>query len=129
MPNQITLQAAKKLMDKIDNANVPLAVFAAYGSWTATKITTQSFKDQLRLRPNTFVGVYDICCKLEDVAADASRVLFTALGFEPASSRGHGRGAHGHATISFRVEVLALDMVALVSVGAESDNGRHCIEL
>ena len=57
-------------MDKIESADVPLAVFASYGSWHATKVTTQSFKDQLRLRPNNFIGVFDVYCKLEDLAED-----------------------------------------------------------
>ncbi len=70
MPNQITLSAAKKLMEKIESSNVPMAVFASYGSWSATRVTTQSFKDQLRLRPKTFVGVYDVYCKLDDLAED-----------------------------------------------------------
>lgn len=72
--NQITLAAAKKLQNKLEGALVPLAVFAAYGSWSATKVTTQSFKDQLRLRPNTFVGVYTIDAKLEDIAEDLEAV-------------------------------------------------------
>lgn len=70
MPNQISIQAAKKLMDKIESANVPLAVFASYGSWSATKVTTKSFTDQLRLRPKNLVGVYDINCTLDAVAGD-----------------------------------------------------------
>ena len=74
MHNQITLQAAKKLLDKIESSPVPMAVFASYGSWSATKVTTQSFKDQLRLRPNNFVGVFDVYCKLEDLADDLAAV-------------------------------------------------------
>lgn len=74
MPNQITLSAAKKLQDKLEGVSVPLAVFSSLGSWSSTKVTTQSFKNQLRLRPDTFVGVYTVDAKLEDIAADLESV-------------------------------------------------------
>ncbi len=74
MPNQISITAAKKLQDKLEGVSVPLAVFSSYGSWSSTKVTTQSFKDQLRLRPHTFVGVYTVDAKLEDIAEDFEAV-------------------------------------------------------
>lgn len=70
MPNNISLNAAKKLQDKMESTSVPLAVFAQYGSWHSTKVTTQSFQDQVRLRGHTLMGVYDINARLEDIASD-----------------------------------------------------------
>ncbi len=70
MPSQISIHAAKKLQDKIDSATCPLAVFASYGTWSATKVSTRSFDDQVRLKPHTLMGVYDVNARLEDIASD-----------------------------------------------------------
>jgi len=68
--NQISLQAARKLLNKLEGVSCPLAVFSLYGSWTSTKVTTRSFLDQCRLTPERLVGVYTIDAKVEDIAAD-----------------------------------------------------------
>ncbi len=70
MYNNITRQAAQKLIDRIASADEPLAVFASYGSWTVTRPSTQSFQDKCRLKPHTLMGVYDVNSLLEDIEAD-----------------------------------------------------------
>ena len=72
--NQISLQAAQKLLNKLEGVSCPLAVFSLYGSWTATKVTTKSFLDQCRLTPERLVGVYDINARVEDIASDFDAV-------------------------------------------------------
>jgi hypothetical protein len=64
------MEAARKLESKILSASAPLAVFALYGSWTATRVTTDSFKTQCRLTPDRLVGVYDINASVSDIADD-----------------------------------------------------------
>lgn len=68
--NIITRQAAQRLIDRITSADEPLAVFAAYGSWTVTRPSTQSFQDKCRLKPHTLMGVYDVNSLLEDIEQD-----------------------------------------------------------
>lgn len=72
MHNNITRQAAQKLIDRVASADEPLAVFAAYGSWTVTRPSTKSFQDKCLLRPNTLMGVYDVNSLLVDIEADFS---------------------------------------------------------
>ena len=68
--NQITLQAAQKFESKLLSCPVPLAVFSIYGGWSVTKVTTESFKNQVRLNPERLVGVYTADAKLEDLIDD-----------------------------------------------------------
>ena len=72
---QITKHAAVAVLNKIDSASAPLALFAnGCGGYTLTKVTTQAFKSRLEKYPGTFVGVYDINATLgqiEDDLADA----------------------------------------------------------
>ena len=70
MINAISKEAAHKLQNKILSANVPLAVFVLYGSWSATKVTTASFADQCRRTPERLMGVYTIDAGLQELAED-----------------------------------------------------------
>jgi hypothetical protein len=70
MTNAITRQAAQKLIDRVASVDEPLAVFAAYGSWTVTRLSTQSFQDKCRLKPHTLMGVYDVNSLLQDIEND-----------------------------------------------------------
>jgi hypothetical protein len=70
MINVISREAANKLQNKILSANVPLAVFVLYGSWTATKVTTASFADQCRKTPERLMGVYTLDASITELAED-----------------------------------------------------------
>lgn len=72
---QITKHAAVAVLNKIDSATAPLALFAnGCGGYSLTKVTTQAFKSRLEKYPHTLVCVYDINATLgqiEDDLADA----------------------------------------------------------
>ena len=70
MINAISKEAAHKLQNKILSANVPLAVFVLYGSWSATKVSTASFADQCRRTPERLMGVYTLDASLQEMAED-----------------------------------------------------------
>lgn len=58
---QITKHAAVAVLNKIDSATEPLALFAnGCGGYSLTKVTTQAFRQRLAKYPDTFVGVFDI---------------------------------------------------------------------
>lgn len=65
MHNIITKAAAKKLFEKIESSNAPIAVFCLNGSWRATKITTDLYKTALKKTPNRLMGVYDNSVRIE----------------------------------------------------------------
>lgn len=71
---QITKQAAVAVLNKIDSATDPLALFAnGCGGYTLTKGTTQSFRLRLERYPDTFIGVFDVnatLSQLEDELAE-----------------------------------------------------------
>jgi len=68
--SEITIQAAKKLESKILSSTVPLAVFVSYGGWSCTRVTTESFNNQLRLKPDNFMGVYTADASLDQLMDD-----------------------------------------------------------
>lgn len=65
MHNQITKQAAQLFLDKLEMSPVPMGLFAQHGSWSATRVTTDSFQRQVRLHPETFRGVFDVNVSIE----------------------------------------------------------------
>lgn len=70
--NIITIEAAKKLESKLFSFPSPLAVFVSYGGWSATKVTTDSFKNQVRLNPEMLMGVYTADASLDQLMDDFS---------------------------------------------------------
>lgn len=74
MINAISREAANKLQNKILSANVPIAVFVLYGSWSATKVTTASFADQCRKTPERLMGVYTLDASITEMAEDFAAV-------------------------------------------------------
>ena len=70
--NIITLEAAHKLESKLLATDVPLAVFALYGSWQVTKTNTKNYEELCRKTPERLVGVYTATARLEDIADDFS---------------------------------------------------------
>ena len=70
MHNDITKQAAQKVISKIDVMGEIALFKAGHASWEVTRTNTDSFKNKLRLRPDNFVGVYDINVRLEDIMDD-----------------------------------------------------------
>ena len=72
--NVITKEAAKVIFNKVENSSVPIAIFAQYGSWTATKVNSQNFARQVERTPELLVSIYDINTRLdwlEDDLAEA----------------------------------------------------------
>lgn len=74
MHNEITKQAAQKLESKLLATSIHLAVFVLHGSWIITRVTTQSFKDQVRLTPERLVGVYTADISVQEIADDFALV-------------------------------------------------------
>ena len=70
MHTEKTIEAAKRLESKLLGTSTPLAVFALCGHYVITRVTTESFKNQVRLTPERLVGVYTADCPVEDIAAD-----------------------------------------------------------
>ena len=58
--NEITKQAAQKVISKIDTMGSVGLFKEGYASWSVTRTVTKSFEDKKRLRPDTFHGVWDI---------------------------------------------------------------------
>jgi hypothetical protein len=57
----ITQQEARRVMNKIDSASGPVALFAnGCGSYTTVRVKTDSFNSRLNKYPATLVGVFDI---------------------------------------------------------------------
>lgn len=72
---QITKHAAVCVLNKINSATDPLALFAnGCGGYTLTKVTTQAFRSRLEKYPSTFVGVYDINATLAQIEDDLTEV-------------------------------------------------------
>ncbi len=68
---QITKQAAVAVLNKIDSATDPLALFSnGCGGYTLTKVTTQAFRQRLAKYPDTFVAIYDINVPLSHIEDD-----------------------------------------------------------
>lgn len=68
---QITKHAAVAVLNKIDSATAPLALFAnGFGEYSLTKVTTQAFKSRLEKYPDTFVAIYDINATLGQIEDD-----------------------------------------------------------
>lgn len=70
--NEITRQAAKSLESKLLSSVQPLAVFVTYGGWSATKVTTDTFKNQIRLNPEKLMGVYTADVGIDQLMDDFS---------------------------------------------------------
>ncbi len=75
--NVITKEAAKTIFHKVESSSVPIAIFAQYGSWTATKVNSQNFARQVQRTPELMVGIFDINTRLDwledDLAAAGIR--------------------------------------------------------
>ena len=65
MHNVITREAAAKLRQRLDSTGCPLAVFAANGSFNATKVTTELCAKALKSQPEKLIGIYDLNARLE----------------------------------------------------------------
>jgi len=70
MHSQTTIEAAKRLESKLLSTPTPLAVFALCGHYVITRVTTESFRNQVRLTPERLVGVYTAEAKVEDISDD-----------------------------------------------------------
>jgi hypothetical protein len=68
--NRITQDAARKVMSKIDQMGEIALFRVGHASWEATRTSTKSYLDKLRLRPENFLGVFDINAKIEDIMDD-----------------------------------------------------------
>lgn len=69
--SQITKHAAVAVLNKIDSATKPLALFAnGCGGYTLTKVTTQAFRSRLEKYPDTFVCIYDVNATLAHIEDD-----------------------------------------------------------
>jgi len=58
--NEITKQAAQKVISKIDTMGSVGLFKEGYASWSVTRTKAKSFEERKRLRPDTFHGVWDI---------------------------------------------------------------------
>ena len=70
MHNAITKQAAQKVISKIDVMGEIALFKAGHASWEVTRTNTDSFKNKLRLRPDNFMGIYNLDARLEDIMDD-----------------------------------------------------------
>lgn len=68
--NEITKQAAQKVISKIDTIGEIALFRVGHASWQATRTSSQLFKDTLRKRPDNLIGVYDLNARLEDIMDD-----------------------------------------------------------
>ena len=68
--NVITKEAARVLFNKVENSNAPIAVFAANGGWSATKVSSQHFARQVQSTPELLMGLYDVNSRLEWIEDD-----------------------------------------------------------
>ena len=65
--NEITKQAAQKVISKIDSMGSVGLFKEGYASWSVTRTKAKSFDDRKRLRPDTFHGVWDINATISDL--------------------------------------------------------------
>ena len=70
MFNQVTMDNARKLKGKIEDAPCPLAVFVCFGDITCTKSTTEAFSERYRKRPHHLMGIYDVNVDIKTLAED-----------------------------------------------------------
>ena len=68
--NEITKQAAQSVISKIDSMGEIALFKVGHMSWQATRTRSQTFKEKLASRPETFLGVYDVNARLEDIMDD-----------------------------------------------------------
>ena len=68
--NIITKEAARVLFNKVESSTAPIAVFAAHGSWNASKVSSQNFVRQMQRTPEMFVSIYDLNSRLEWIEDD-----------------------------------------------------------
>lgn len=68
--NIITKEAARVLFNKVENSSAPIAVFAANGSWQASKVSSQNFARQIQRTPELLIGLYDVNSRLEWIEDD-----------------------------------------------------------
>lgn len=62
----VTKNEANKLLDRINAAHVPIAVFSRHGNYICTKSTTDRFSELMRGdRQRDLMGVYDHDVMLE----------------------------------------------------------------
>ena len=58
MHNIITKSAAETLFNKIEASKTPIAVFVRHGSWNATKVTTDLYRQAITKREKDLMGIY-----------------------------------------------------------------------
>ncbi len=68
--NVITKEAARIIFNKVEASNVPIAIFAANGSWNATKVSAQNFSRQMEAIPEKLVAIYDLNSRLQWIEDD-----------------------------------------------------------
>ena len=65
-----TKYESKKIMQRIDSSDVPIAVFVKRGVWNASKITSGLFEEAMKRRKDDFIGIYDKSVQIEYLQYD-----------------------------------------------------------